>query len=167
MPGVQMPHCAAPCARNALRSRSVSPPGPGPSTVWIAAPLRLTGGDEAGAGLLTVEEHRAGAAVAGVAADLGAGKPEAVAQRTGEARERIGGDGDRIAVDPEAGIVSRVGHAALRLATCSGAAESDAPRIMPNGISSDLLQWDSPPPCGEGLGVGGLPTSGWVAVQRQ
>ena len=38
MPGVQMPHCAAPWARNASRRRSVTPSGPGPSTVWIEAP---------------------------------------------------------------------------------------------------------------------------------
>ncbi len=38
MPGVQMPHCAAPCSRKARRSRSVSPRGPTPSTVWMTAP---------------------------------------------------------------------------------------------------------------------------------
>ncbi len=33
-----MPHCAAPCSRNARRKRSVSPRGPTPSTVSIDAP---------------------------------------------------------------------------------------------------------------------------------
>ena len=37
--------------------------------------------DQAGADLPAVEQHRAGAAVAGIAADLGAGEAEVVAQR--------------------------------------------------------------------------------------
>jgi hypothetical protein len=41
----------------------------------------LTHGDETGAGLPSVQKHRAGAAVAGVAADLGAGETEVVAPR--------------------------------------------------------------------------------------
>ena len=44
------------------------------------APGCLRAGDQAGAGDLAVDHHRAGAAIAGVAAELGAGKPELVAQ---------------------------------------------------------------------------------------
>jgi hypothetical protein len=44
--------------------------------------------DQAGADLPSVEPHRAGAAIARVAADLGAGKPEIVAQRRGQPRDR-------------------------------------------------------------------------------
>ena len=42
------------------------------------------GGGEAGADRLAVEEHGAGAAVAGVAADLGAGEAGVLAQELGE-----------------------------------------------------------------------------------
>jgi len=63
--------------------------------------FRLGRGDQAGAGLAAVDEHRAGAAVAGVAADLGADELKAVAQRTGEAGEWIGGDGGSLAVEGE------------------------------------------------------------------
>ena len=44
--------------------------------------------DQARADLAPVEPHRAGAAVAGIAADLGAGEAEVVAQRRGEPRDR-------------------------------------------------------------------------------
>ena len=44
------------------------------------AAFALAAGDEAGADRLAVEQHRAGAAIAGVAADLGAGQAELVAQ---------------------------------------------------------------------------------------
>ena len=52
---------------------------------------------QAGADLPAVEQHGAGAAVAGIAADLGAGEAEVVAQRGGQARDRraapVGGAG--------------------------------------------------------------------------
>ena len=58
-----------------------------PSTV--STPARdLAHGDQAGADLPPVEQHRAGAAVARIAADLGAGEPEIVAQRRGQTRDR-------------------------------------------------------------------------------
>ena len=69
--------------------------------------------DQAGADLPAVEQHRAGAAVAGVAADLGAGEAEIVAQRGGETRDRrapsqsavdaVQGEGDLHARSPAAG----------------------------------------------------------------
>ena len=49
--------------------------------------LDLAHGDEAGAGLPSVEQHRAGATVARVAADLGAGEIEIVAQRCRQPRD--------------------------------------------------------------------------------
>ena len=58
-----------------------------PSTVDDRAALGLAQRDQAGADLRAVEQHGAGAAVAGVAADLGAGEPEIVAQHVGEARD--------------------------------------------------------------------------------
>src|SRR4029079_19827502 len=53
------------------------------------AAAALADGDDARADLLAVEQHRARAAVAGVAADLGAGEAELVAQRVGESPRRI------------------------------------------------------------------------------
>ena len=52
------------------------------------ATLDLAHGDETGADLPSVEQYGAGAAVAGVAADLGAGETEIVAQRLGQPRDR-------------------------------------------------------------------------------
>ncbi len=48
------------------------------------AALDLRRGDEAGADLRAVEQHRAGAAIAGIAADLGAGQPQILTQEVGE-----------------------------------------------------------------------------------
>ena len=44
MPGVQMPHCAAPCARKARCSRSVSPPVARPFDGLDGAAVRLAVG---------------------------------------------------------------------------------------------------------------------------
>src|SRR5260370_21652751 len=52
------------------------------------AALDLAHGDETGAGLPFVEQHGAGAAVARVATDLGAGESEVVAQRRRQPRDR-------------------------------------------------------------------------------
>ena len=60
--------------------------GPGETLDRLDAPaLDLARGDEAGADLLPVEPHGARAAVAGVAADLGAGQAEVLAQDVHEA----------------------------------------------------------------------------------
>jgi hypothetical protein len=56
---------------------------------------------QAGAHLAAVEQHRAGAAVAGVAADLRSGKAEVVAQHVGQARLGRGRGADLLAVDRE------------------------------------------------------------------
>ena len=60
-----------------------------------APALRLAGGDEARAHLLAVEPDRARAAVAGVAADLGPGEPEVLAQDVDQATAPVGLDLDR------------------------------------------------------------------------
>ena len=57
----------------------------------------------AAADLGTVEQHRAGAAVAGVAAHLRPGKAEVVAQRIGESSQRRCCDRHRLPVDRERG----------------------------------------------------------------
>ena len=55
----------------------------------LDAPARdLAHGDEAGAGLPSVEQHGAGAAVARIATHLGAGESEVVAQRRRQPRDR-------------------------------------------------------------------------------
>jgi hypothetical protein len=83
MPGVQMPHWAAPCARKAC-AQAVDPVRPGGLDRGDVAAVGLRRRHEAGAGLRAVDQHGAGAAIAGVAADLGAGEAEALAQRVGE-----------------------------------------------------------------------------------
>ena len=66
------------------------------------APRRAGGGGEAGADGLAVEEDGAGAAVAGVAADLGAGEAGVLAQELREAAGRGGVEDGGAAVQGEA-----------------------------------------------------------------
>ena len=97
-----MPHCAAPWSMNAWRN-AVRQPGAAAasdSTVVTARPA-LADRYQAGAHLLAVEQHRAGAAIAGVAADLGAGEPSFVAQAVGKPRGGRAADFDRAPVDVE------------------------------------------------------------------
>ena len=67
----------------------------------ILQPDGLPDRNEAGAGLLAVDEHRAGAAIARIAADLGSGQAEFVAQGIGEPRDRRNVERDRLAIDGE------------------------------------------------------------------
>ena len=90
MPGVQMPHCAAPCARKAFTQPVGHAVGAGALDCMDRRAVRLRGRNEAGADLLAVHQHRAGPAIARVAADLRAGEPKLVAQAIGERRERSG-----------------------------------------------------------------------------
>jgi hypothetical protein len=83
--------------------------------------MRLRRRDEAGADLCAVDEHGAGAAIAGVAADLGAGESEPVAQHVGERLERTRLHAPRFPVDDQGKGDRRGGgrrlvhrHAALR-----------------------------------------------------
>ena len=66
-----------------------------------APALRLAGRDEARAHLVAVDPHRARAAVAGVAADLGPREPEVLAQDVDQATAPVRLDLDRAAVDLE------------------------------------------------------------------
>ena len=68
------------------------------------------GGGQAGADRVAVEEHGAGAAVAGVAADLGAGEAGCLAEEVGEAAGRGGLEAGRAAVEGEAQRRAVVGH---------------------------------------------------------
>ena len=81
--------------------------GTGEALDRLDAPaLDLARGDEAGADLLPVEPHGARAAVAGVAADLGAGQAEVLAQDVDEAPPPVRAHLDAAAVDlePEGGV---------------------------------------------------------------
>jgi hypothetical protein len=66
-----------------------------------AAPGEAGDGCEAGADLAVVEQDRAGAAVAGVAADFRTGETEGVAKKVGEAEHGVGLDPDEAAVQGE------------------------------------------------------------------
>ena len=60
------------------------------------AALDLAQRHQAGADLLAIQQHRAGAAIAGIAADLGAGQAEILAQHIGQAPDRRRIDGDAV-----------------------------------------------------------------------
>ena len=64
-------------------------------------PVHLPDGGQAGANRLAVDEHRAGAAIAGVAADLDARQAAFLAQRMTEAFERRSGNARRLAVEAQ------------------------------------------------------------------
>ena len=71
------------------------------------APVALADADDARADLLAIEQHRARTAIAGVAADLGAGQAELVAQGVGETPRRVAGELARAAVDVDADDLDR------------------------------------------------------------
>ncbi len=112
-PGVQNPHWRPWHSRNACCTGPERPVGVGQP---------LDGGDlavdrghrehQARPHRPAVDEHRAGAADAVLAADVGAGQAEVVAQRVGE--QPPGGYGDvvRDAVDVQADVVERLAHCA-------------------------------------------------------
>ena len=106
IPGVHAPHWAPPQARNAAWSGDGPSSAASPSTVSTRRPVDLARGDEARADLLSVEPHGARPAVAGVAAHLGAGQAEVLAQHVDEAPPPVGPDLDVPAVDrePEGGV---------------------------------------------------------------
>ena len=107
MPGVQMPHWAAPCAmKGLLQCREPAVLGQALDGLDRAA-CRLTHRDETGAGLPAVEEHRAGAAITRIAADLGAGQSEVVAQGVRQSRDRRDVERHRLAIDGETQSVCR------------------------------------------------------------
>ena len=62
-------------------------------------PIRLPDGGQAGASRLAVDEHRAGSAIASVAADLDAGQVALLAQGMTEAFQRRSGNARRLSVE--------------------------------------------------------------------
>src|SRR5262249_47023854 len=65
------------------------------------APGDLAERHQAGTDRCAIEQHGAGAAITGIAADLGAGEAEIVAQQIGKAPDRLGPDRYRAAVEPK------------------------------------------------------------------
>ena len=85
IPGVQKPHCRPWLSRNASCSGcSLSADGAMPSTVRMLVAVRLHRQHQAGARRAAVEQDGAGAADAVLAAEMGAGQAELVAQEIGE-----------------------------------------------------------------------------------
>ena len=93
-----------------------------PSTVVTLRAFGLHREDEAGAHRLAVDQHGAGAADAVLAADVGAGQPQLVAQAVGERQARLDVDADLLAVDLEFG-----GHAAYLAAAALSARSVSVP----------------------------------------
>jgi hypothetical protein len=70
MPGVQYPHCNAPCFKKRRRSSSNSPPGLNPSTVVISFPSQRAASTTQLVHARPVDHHRAGAAMTRLIAPL-------------------------------------------------------------------------------------------------
>ena len=103
---MQKPHCSACASWNASLQRVLAVRR-SPSTVRSERPSRLHGEHQARAHRLAVDQHRAGAADAVLAADLGAGQPELVAQEVGQQRPRLDLDVVGAAVDLELILMPR------------------------------------------------------------
>ena len=99
MPEVQMPHCSAAISRNFCCSGCSLSPCAMPSMVRISWSLRFDREHQAGADQPIVERDRAGAAIAGGAAFLGAGERQRSAQRVEHGVDRLAQKFHRLAVD--------------------------------------------------------------------
>ena len=89
MPGVQNPHCRPCLFQNASCIGCSLPSVASPSMVVIVDAVGLHREPRARFDRDAVDEHRAGAALAGVAADLGAGEAERLAQEVHEQQPRL------------------------------------------------------------------------------
>ena len=74
------------------------------------APLRLPDRGQAGANRLAIDEHRAGATIAGVAADLDAREAAFLAQRLTEAFERRTGNSRGLPVEAQGDALRAFEH---------------------------------------------------------
>ena len=102
IPGVQKPHWSAWWRLNASWSgESIASPA-SDSTVSTVEPSDLDREQAAGAHRDAVEPDRAGSADAVLAADVGAGEPEAVAEEVGQEQPRLDVLDDDPAVDGDA-----------------------------------------------------------------
>ncbi len=99
MPGVQKPHCSAWFSRNAACIGCSSPSLARPSIVVTSAPSACDREHGAGLDRAAIDVDHAGAALAGVAADMGAGEAEMLAQELDQQRARLDLARHRLAVD--------------------------------------------------------------------
>ena len=88
-PGVQKPHCTASCATNAACTGCSSSPCARPSMVVTLRPPTSTASSMHEATGHAIEPDGAGRARAAVAADLGSGQPELIAQYVDQRRRRF------------------------------------------------------------------------------
>ena len=86
MPGVQKPHCSAWQSVNACCTGCSLSPLAMPSIVTMLRAVGLRRQHGAGLHGAAVDMHRAAAALAGIAADVGAGEAEMVAQQIDQQR---------------------------------------------------------------------------------
>ena len=89
MPGVQNPHCRPCFSQNAFWSGCRPSSGAMPSIVVIVRAVRLDREHRAGLHGLAVDVDGAGAALARVAADVGTGQVEILAERLDEEASRL------------------------------------------------------------------------------
>ena len=149
MPGVQKPHCR-PCSCQKPSWIGWSLPScSSPSTVSDLAAVGLDGEHRAGLHRLAVEQDGAGAAVGGVAADVGAGQAQVLAQEVDQQQARLDLGLRGGAVDGDLNRVHRHGYSPPR--ALDGPAErprGQHPRHLP-------LVFHRAPPVGRRRG--GLP----------
>ena len=112
MPGVQKPHCNA-WYRRMLSCKSLKPDGgETPSMVVISAASACTASSKQPRTAMPVEQDRAGAADAVLAAEMRPGKTEFAAQRFGEVLTRLDVERNDAAIDLASDRVQRhVGRA--------------------------------------------------------
>ena len=89
--GVQKPHCSALRRRKASCRSAIAPESDTPSMVSTLRAVALHREREAAAHDRAVEQHRAGAAHAVLAADMAAGQPERLAQEIDQRGARLDG----------------------------------------------------------------------------
>ena len=84
-PGVQYPHCIAPCSSQACCTGCSTPSSARPSTVVIRWPAASADGRDARGHRAAADQHRAGAAGALAAAELRAGDAQVIPQHLEQA----------------------------------------------------------------------------------
>ena len=114
IPGVQKPHWRPCWSQNACWSGWSLPPCSMPSIVRDLGAVGLDGEHRARLGAAPVDVDGARAAVAGVAAGVGAGEPERVAQEVDEEEARLDVGLARLAVDGDRDVLCRHRHAPMR-----------------------------------------------------
>ena len=148
-PGVQKPHWQAVRLVERLLQRVQLPSCPRQALDGAElCPVRLDGEQDARAHRLPVHLHRAGAADAVLAPDVGAGQPRLVADEVRQEEARLDSRSYTRAVDLDRH--SPVGHAALLSCARSTRAPASAEGSLPRCRARRTGRWRSPrrpPPC--------------------